>query len=146
MKDDDDIPDPFSIRKLPHKSAFYSTILSRQYQVTRHISDLRKAFHNAGGVEQFVSAMMNAMTSGENWDDYRATIALLARQIEASMEVEEFKGVVHLITDYNNKYAMTQDEEGNPILDEEKAVTSENAFQSRNFLKYFSNQLKKYSK
>lgn len=133
MKDGDDIPDPFSIRKLPHKSAFYSTILSRQYQVTRHISDLRKAFHNAGGVESFVSAMMNAMTSGENWDDYRATIALLARQIEASMEVEDFKGVIHLVTDFN---ALYPDEE----------VTADNAFTSRNFLKYFANQLKKYSK
>lgn len=135
MKDGDEVPDPFSIRKLPHKSAFYSTILSRQYQVTRHISDLRKAFHNAGGVESFVSAMMNSMTSGENWDDYRATIALLARQIEASMEVEDFKGVVHLITDFNNMQS-----------DELDHVTAENAFQSRSFLRYFSNQLKKYSK
>lgn len=134
MKEGDEIPDPFSIRKLPHKSAFYSTILSRQYQVTRHISDLRKAFHNAGGVEQFVSAMMNAMASGENWDDYRATIALLARQIEASLDVDGFKGVVHLITDYNNTH------------EAEDHVTSENAFRSRKFLQYFSNQLKKYSK
>lgn len=133
MKEGDSIPDPFSIRKLPHKSAFYSTILSRQYQVTRHISDLHKAFHNAGGVEQFVAAMMNAMTSGENWDDYRATIALIARQIEAALDVADFKGVVHLVTDFN---ALYPDEE----------VTAENAFQSRNFLKYTSNQLKKYSK
>src|SRR5699024_9515437 len=47
MKEGSDYPDPFSIRKLPHRSAFYSTILSRQYHVTRHISDLRKAFHSA---------------------------------------------------------------------------------------------------
>jgi hypothetical protein len=50
MKDGDGVPDPFSIRKLPHYSAFYSTILSRQYQVTRHLTDLKKAFHNRGGV------------------------------------------------------------------------------------------------
>lgn len=133
MKDGDEVPDPFSIRKLPHKSAFYSTILSRQYHVTRHISDLRKAFHNAGGVEQFVAAMMNAMVSAENYDDYRATIALLARQIEASQDVENFKGTVHLITDFNALYP-------------DEVVTAENAFQSRNFLKFFANQLKKYSK
>ena len=60
MKDGDGVPDPFSIRKLPHFSAFYSTILSRQYQVTRHLTDLRKAFHNAGGLESFVAGIMNS--------------------------------------------------------------------------------------
>ena len=127
-------PDPFSIRKLPHYSAFYSTILSRQYHVTRHLTDLKKAFHNGGGVEQFVSGMMNAMVSGENYDDMRATIGLIARQIEEAQTAENFKGNVHLITGFN------------ATVPEAEQVTAETAFQSRDFLKYFTNQLKKYSK
>jgi hypothetical protein len=132
MKDGDPVPDPFSIRKLPHYSAFYSTILSRQYQVTRHLTDLKKAFHTGGGVEAFVSAMMNAMTSAENFDDMRATIALLARQVEEAQTAENFHGTVHLITDYN---AISG-----------KTLTADNCFQDQGFLKFFTNQLKKYSK
>jgi len=132
MKDGDGVPDPFSIRKLPHYSAFYSTILSRQYHVTRHMTDLRKAFHSGGGVEQFIGAMMNAMVSRENYDDMKATIALVARQIEEAIGTAEHKGVVHLITDYNTLYS--------------KTVTASNAFADQGFLKYFTNQLKKYSK
>lgn len=134
MADGDTPPDPFSIRKLPHYSAFYSTILSRQYHVTRHLTDLKKAFHNGGGLEQFVAGMMNAMVSGENYDDMRATIGLIARQIEEAQTAENFKGTVHLITDFNTTVSV------------EEAVTADNAFQSRDFLKYFTNQLKKYSK
>lgn len=125
-------PDPFTIKKLPHFSAFYSTILSRQYQVTRHLTDLKKAFHNGGGVEQFVAGMMNALVSGENYDDMRATIGLIARQIEEAQLATNFKGNVHLITDYNAKYG--------------KTVTAENAFNDQAFIQYFANQLKKYSK
>lgn len=134
MKDGDGIPDPFSIRKLPHYSAFYSTILSRQYQVTRHLTDLRKAFHNGGGVEQFVAAMMNALVSRENFDDMRATIALIARQVEEAQTAANHHGTVHLITDYNAGRAL------------EDQVTADNAFQSQDFIKYFANQMKKWSK
>jgi hypothetical protein len=129
---DGEYPDPFSIKKLPHYSAFYSTILSRQYQVTRHLTDLRKAFHTGGGVEQFVAGMMNALVSGENLDDMRASIALIARQIEEAQTVSNFKGNVHLLTDYNAIYG--------------KTLTAENAFTDRDFLRYFANQLKKWSK
>lgn len=141
MQDGDDIPDPFSIRKLEHYSAFYSTILSRQYHVTRHISDLRKAFHQSEGLAQFVSAMMNAMVSGENYDDMRATIALLARQIEEAQATDDknkHKGTIHLITDFNTAKGYSDSVEG--------YVTADNAFQSKEFLQYFTNQLKKYSK
>lgn len=132
MKDGDSIPDPFSIKKVPHYSAFYSTILSRQYQATKHLTDLKKAFHEGGGVERFISGIMNAMVSGENYDDMRATIGLLARQIEAAQSATNFKGNVHLITDYNTLYT--------------KTVTATTCWQDQNFLKYFTNQLKKYSK
>ena len=133
MKEGDEFPDPFSIRKLPHYSAFYSTILSRQYQVTRHLTDLRKAFHTGGGVEQFIAGMMNALVSAENYDDMRATIGLMARQIEAAQTAENFKGNVHLISDFNALYP-------------DETVTAETAFTNMKFIKYFANQLKKYSK
>jgi hypothetical protein len=132
MHDGDTVPDQFAIKKLPHFSAFYSTILSRQYTVTRHLTDLKKAFHSGGGVESFVGAMMNALVSAENYDDMRATIALIARQVEAVQGVAAFKGNVHLITDYNTKFG--------------KTVTTSTCFQDQGFIKYFANQLKKYSK
>jgi hypothetical protein len=140
MKDGDGVPDPFSIRKLPHYSAFYSTILSRQYQVTRHLTDLKKAFHNRGGVQQFIAGMMNAMVSRENFDDMRATIALIARQIEEAQTATNFKGNVHLLTDFNTLYGY-DGLEGRPV-----ALTADTAFTNQNFIKYFANQLKKYSK
>ena len=138
MKEGDEVPDPFSIKKLPHMSAFYSTILSRQYQVTRHLTDLKKAFYNGGGLDQFVAGMMNSMVSGENWDDMRASIALIARQIEEGIKDTtapdgKFKGAIHLITDFNKIYP-------------EEVVTAENCFENRNFLKYMTNQIKKYSR
>lgn len=140
MKDGEDYPDPFAIRKLPHFSAFYSTILSRQYHITRHLTDLRKAFHNAGGVEQFVVAMMNAMVSAENYDDMRATIALVARQVEEGMKAEKHHGTIHLLTDYNEL-------KGYDGVEPNRApLTAEEALKDRDFLQYFSNQLKKWSK
>jgi hypothetical protein len=132
MHDGDQYPDPFAIKKLPHYSAFYSTILSRQYQITRHLTDLKKAFYSGGGVVQFVAAMMNALVSGENYDDMRVSIALIARQIEEAQTDDTFKGNIHLITDYNTIYG--------------KTLTADTCFYDQGFLKYFTNQLKKYSK
>ena len=132
MKDGDDVPDQFSVKKVPHYSAFYSTILSRQYQVTKHISDLKKAFHSGGGVIEFVAGIMNAMSSGEQYDDMRATIGLVARQIEAAQSVTGYKGTIHLLTDYNAAYG--------------KSLTAEAAVMDQGFLRYFTNQMKKYSK
>lgn len=143
MKEGDSVPDPFSIKKLPHYSAFYSTILSRQYQVTRHLTDLKKAFHNRGGVAQFVAGMMNALVSGENYDDMRATIALIARQIEEAQVVSgtnKHKGTVHLITDFNTLY----NRDG--VAPNPEPLTADDAFTNQDFIKYFANQMKKYSK
>ena len=127
--------DPFSIRKLPHYSAFYHVILSRQYHVTRHLTDLKKAFHGSSSMESFISGMMNAITSKQNYDDYRMTVALLARQIEeASKGDSEHQGRVKLLTLYNATL-----EEG------ETPLTAENAFQSKGFLQFYANQLKKWA-
>jgi hypothetical protein len=94
MHDGDAVPDQFAIKKAPAFSAFYSTILSRQYWNTRHLTDLKKAFHSGGGVESFLGALMNSLVSRENYDDMRATIALVARQIEAVQSVSAYKGSI----------------------------------------------------
>lgn len=135
---DGEYPDPFSIRKAEHYTAFYSTILSRQYHQTRHLTDLRKAFHNPGGVESFLGGLMNALVSGENYDDMRASIALIARQIEEGIKLaddpdKKFKGAIHLVTEFNK-------------LDPDEQVTADTALHNKNFLKFMTNQLKKYSK
>lgn len=127
-------PDQFKVHKVPHRSAFYHTILSRQYAVTRHLTDLKKAFHSSAGVDEFAAGIMNAITSKENYDDYRMTVALMARQIEEAQKVENFHGVVHLLTLFNA---------GKEAADQ---VTAETAFSNRDFLQFFSNQLKKWSK
>lgn len=127
-------PDQYEVFKVPHRSAFYHTILSRQYAVTRHLTDLKKAFHSAAGVDAFAAGIMNAISSRENYDDYRMTVATIARQIEESQKVETYHGNIHLISLFNAD---------RPEADQ---VTASNAFNSRDFLQFFSNQLKKWSK
>lgn len=130
---DGEYPDPFKIHKVPHRSAFYHTILSRQYPLTRHISDLRKAFHGSASMEQFIGGMMNAITSREAYDDYRMTVALMARQIEEAVDADEHNGRVQLLTLFNAQ------------VDEDEQVDETNAFSSKRFLQFFTNQLKKWS-
>lgn len=131
---DGEYPDPFKIHKVPHRSAFYHTILSRQYPLTRHVSDLRKAFHGASSMETFIGGMMNAITSRENLDDYRMTVALMARQIEEASKSTTHKGRVRLVTLFN------------ATVETADQVTADNAFNSQKFLSFFSNQLKKWAK
>lgn len=127
-------PDPFTIRKVEHYSAFYSVVLSRQYQVTRHLTDLNKAFHSANGVEAFISALMNSLASAEEFDDYRMTIALMARQIEEAQKKDsKHKGTVKLITGFNK------------TVTEEEQVTAEDCMSSMKFLNYMSKELKRWS-
>ena len=127
-------PDQFSIKKLPHYSAFYNTILSRQYQLTRHLTDLKKAFHGSSSMELFIGGMMNAITSREAYDDYRMTVAVMARQIEEASKSDNHKGRVRLITLFNE------------TVPAEEQVTADTAFKSMLFLQFFSNQLKKWAK
>lgn len=130
---DGDYPDPFKIHKVPHKSAFYNAILSRQYPITRHISDLRKAFHGAAGLEAFIGGMMNAITSREAYDDYRMTVALIARQMEEAAKSETHNGRVQLITLFNEGRAA------------EEQVDAATAFNNKEFLQFYSNQLQKWA-
>ena len=85
-------------------------------------------------MEQFIGGMMNAITSREAYDDYRMTVALMARQIEEASKSENHKGRVRLITLFNS------------TVDETEQVTAENCFESKKFLQFFSNQLKKWAK
>lgn len=131
---DGEYPDQFTIEKLPHYSAFYNAILSRQYQVTRHLTDLKKAFHGSSSMEMFIGGMMNAITSREAYDDYRMTVATIARQVEEASKSENHKGRVRLLTLFN------------ATVEADEQVTAEDAFQSQKFLQFFSNQLKKWAK
>ena len=79
------------------------------------------------------------MVSSENYDDMRATIALVARQIEEAQTAVEHQGTVHLLTDYNTLM-------GYDGVDPNPApLTAEQALRDKDFLKYVTNQMKKWS-
>lgn len=130
---DGEYPDPFKIHKVPHQSAFYNAILSRQYPMTRHLTDLRKAFHGSDSMELFIGGIMNAVTSRMNYDDYRMTVALMARQIEEAAKSTKHKGRVKLVTLFN------------ATVPAEEEVTAATAFNSMKFLQFYSNQMQKWS-
>lgn len=134
-REGDTVPDQFAIFKLMNKAGFYSTQLERQYGMTIHKNDMRRAFRSVGGVEQFISNMYNAVKSGEERDDYIMTVALMARQIEQALTEtpEVWKGEVKLITLFNATV---------PVGDQ---VNAGNALQSKLFLTFMANQFKKWS-
>ena len=76
---------------------------------------------------------MLALKNGEAYDDYRMTIALLARQIEQCSKDENTKwnGAVYLLTNYNNLFS--------------KTLTAEQALVDKDFLIYMMNQFKTWS-
>ena len=126
------IPDQFAVSKSVVDIAFYSALLSRQYFKTIHRTDLRRAFFNGSQLTSFIQGIMNSLRSAEEFDDYRMTIALLARQIEEAQGVATWKGKIELVTDYNAIY--TTD-----------TVTAATALQNQNFLKYMATEIKRWS-
>lgn len=126
-------PDQYVINKAITDTAYYSTIFGRQYFYTIHEQDLKRAFWSADGLGRLVSAVMLALKNGESYDDYRMTIALMARQIEQSSKdaSSKWKGEVKLLSLYNTMYTNT--------------LTVDNALQDRYFLQFLSNQFKKWS-
>ncbi len=126
-------PDQFAINKAIVDTAFYYQILGRQYFKTIHEQDLKRAFMSADGLGRLVSAVMLSMKNGANYDDYRMAIAIMARQIEASMDNSAWHGHIPLITLYNAS------------VDSSAAVTVANCLSNRNFLQFMSNQFKKWS-
>lgn len=130
---DETPPDQFAINKAIVDTAFYYQILGRQYFKTIHEQDLKRAFTSADGLGRLVSAVMLSIKNGVNYDDYRMAIAIMARQIEASMSNDDWNGHIPLITLYNES------------VDEADAVTVEDCLSNRNFLQFMSNQFKKWS-
>ncbi len=129
----EDIPDQFAINKAVTETAFYYKIFGRQYFKTIHQNDLKRAFASDDGLNRFISAIMLSLKNGESYDDYRMTIALLARQIQqAESEAQSiWKGDIHLLTDYNTLYT--------------EQLAAADALQDSGFLTYMMNQFKKWS-
>lgn len=129
----DSVPDPFKITKASVKAAFYHTQLERQYKVTIHQQDIRRAFLSADPVGTLTSALMQSLRSAEEYDDYRMTVALMARQIEAAETDASTKwnGAVNLVTDYNALFNKTLD--------------AETALYDKDFLTYMVEQIKMWS-
>ncbi len=130
-REGDDIPDQFEINKAITDTAFYYNILGRQYFKTIHRNDLKRAFRSENGLNEFISGVMMAIKNGENYDDYRMTIGVMARQIEESAGNENWNGEINLLTLYNTLYSET--------------LTVDDALKDKGFLTFMSNQFKKWS-
>ena len=130
----DTVPDPFSIKKASLKAAFYHTQLERQYQVTIHQQDVKRAFQSADPVGSLTSALMESLRSAEEYDDYRMTVALMARQVESAETdvATKWKGKVNLITDYNALFT--------------KTLTAATCLHDKDFLTYMVDQIKTWNK
>ena len=130
---DENPPDQFAINKAITETAFYYKIFGRQYWKTVHENDLKRAFSSPEGLNRFIGAVMLALKNGENYDDYRLTIALLARQIEqCSNDADsKWKGKITLLSDYNTIFT--------------KDLTASQALRDKEFLSYMMNQIKTWS-
>lgn len=129
----DPVPDQFAITKASVKAAFYSVQFERQYTVTIHSQDINRAFRSADPVNSLTSALMQSLRSGEEYDDYRMTVALLARQLEAAATdaSPKWKGRVNLLSDYNAIFT--------------KTLTVDNCLYDQSFLNYMSEQMQSWS-
>lgn len=125
-------PDQFAINKAIAETAFYYTIYGRQYWKTIHEDDLKRAFRSAEGLGSLVSSIMLAIKNGQSYDDYRLAIALIARQIEQVI-TEEGNNEVKLISLYN------------ATVGEDDQVTAADCLENKDFLRFVSNQIKKWS-
>lgn len=126
------VPDQFAISKSVAQVAFYHALLGRQYFKTVHDQDLKRAFFNGDQLSSFISGIMTSLRSAEEYDDYRMTIALLARQIEAATAIPAWHGTIELVTLYNAIYPLDP-------------VTAANSLQNQNFLKFMATQIKLWS-
>ncbi|NCC78971.1 MAG: hypothetical protein EOM07_05135 [Clostridia bacterium] len=132
-RDGEDAPDQFEVNKAEVLAAFYQTQLERQYTVTISEHDLRRAFTSNDPVSSLVSAKVKSITTAEQFDDYRMTVALIARQIEESVNdvTTGWNGAVHLLTDYNALFT--------------KTLTAADCLYDQDFLRYMSEQMQTWS-
>lgn len=126
-------PDQFEVNKAEVVAAFYNTQLERQYTVTISEHDLRRAFTSNDPVSSLVSAKVKSITTAEQFDDYRMAVALIARQLEASVNdvVTGWNGEVNLLSDYNALFT--------------KTLTAENCLYDKEFLTYMAEQMQTWS-
>ncbi|NCC80153.1 MAG: hypothetical protein EOM07_11195 [Clostridia bacterium] len=124
-------PDQFEITKADVKAAFYSTQFERQYTKTLHQQDVKRAFRSADPVGTLTSAVMQSLRSGEEYDDYRMTLALVARQLEEAESATAWNGRVNLLSDYNTLNSTT--------------LTPEQAVRDQDFLEYASEVMQTWS-
>lgn len=126
-------PDPFEVFKGNVKSGFYSTQLERQYPITISHQDLQRAFASANGVDELIAAKYNALRSSIEYDDYRMTVALMARQIEsgATDVGTGWNGLIPVLSNFNTLYT--------------KTLTAATCLSDVDFLKYLSAQIQKWS-
>src|SRR5699024_3715344 len=109
----------------------YHNIFGRQYWQTIHENDLKRAFYSQEGLGRLISSIMLAMKNGESYDDYRMCIAIIARKIQAGANGDNWHGLVNLLSLYNAQNAET--------------LTADNALNIKDFLRFMSNQFKKWS-
>lgn len=124
-------PDQFEITKADVKAAFYSTQLERQYTKTIHNQDIKRAFRSGDPVGTLTSAVMQSLRSGEEYDDYRMTVALIARQLEEAETATAWNGRVDLLSDYNTLNSTT--------------LTADQAVRDQDFLEYASEVMQTWS-
>jgi hypothetical protein len=124
-------PDQFAITKATVQAAFYSVQLERQYTKTIHQQDIKRAFMSADPVSTLTSAVMQSLRSGEQYDDYRMTVALIARQLEEADTATDWHGHVSLLSDYNTLFT--------------KTLTAATALYDQDFLTYMSEQMQTWS-
>lgn len=129
----DSVPDQFAITKAKIKTAFYMVQLERQYTVTIHQQDIQRAFLSADPVGTLTATLMTSLRTGEEYDDYRMTVALMARQIEAATTdaSTKWKGRINLLTDYNALFS--------------KTLTAKTCLFDKDFLNYMSEQMNAWS-
>lgn len=124
-------PDQFEIKKAELKTAFYSTNFERQYTKTIHNQDIKRAFRSGDPVGTLTAAVMQSLRTGEEYDDYRMTVALIARQLQAAEAATKWNGRVNLLTDYNALFT--------------KTLTVETAIRDKEFLAYMSEVMQTWS-
>lgn len=130
----DAVPDQFAIIKQKLSSAFYSTQLERDYGATLHQADINRAFHSGDPVATLSNLVISSLLTGEQYDDYRMTVALLARQLETAMTpdpLNKWQAKVTLLTDYNALFG--------------KALTAAQAVNDKDFLAYMSEQMQTWA-
>lgn len=127
----DSVPDQYEVNKAVVDAAFYSAQLERQYGKTLHTEDIRRAFQSENPVATLTSMVIQSMRTGEEYDDYRMTVALMARQLEEAETATDWNGHISLVSDYNTMAGTS--------------LTSANCLNDQDFLTYMAEMFQTWS-